>query len=715
MSRGGLVGSTARPLDVKLRSSIEAHLAQYRHEVQPGTRASGLSRLKIYDFIVARDRSLLRRKKASVERTIDSVCREVAERELDQDLAHVTLIDSSDDEMSQPALGQAPGDSSASLQNVNRRLTAEWSSAAARASTSQSADFDEPTAMPPGGSAEIASWKRKATEHTNAKQKRVKSSASYLSSPTVTLAALGGVADCMEQILETVALPLTHPELYTHTGIQPPRGVLLHGPPGCGKTMLANAIAGELGLPFISLSAPAIVSGMSGESEKKLREVFEEARSLAPCVMFFDEIDAITPKRESVQREMERRIVAQMLTCMDDLALDKTDGRVVIVIGATNRPDALDPALRRAGRFDREICLAVPTEAARLDILRTITRGLRLDDGVDLAHLANRTPGYVGADLKALLTAAGVATIRRVFASLADRPSQTGKSSTTVETMDVERKSEGRTVEHQADLQRFLSNHQQVLTTDELDRITISWSDFEAALRLVQPSSKREGFTTVPDVNWTDIGALASIRAELQMAIVQPIRRPDLYSRVGIVAPAGVLLWGPPGCGKTLLAKAVANESRANFVSIRGPELLNKYVGESERAVRQVFSRARASAPCVIFFDELDALVPKRDDALVCLDVKTSMHKTDALVGFLCAPSQYLAHGARRTGGPYWSVCDWGDQQARHHRPSDASTGAPRQTTIRSPARCGGTVRNSAHSGPNDSGGCGRRPRPDCQ
>ncbi|OAX42577.1 AAA-domain-containing protein [Rhizopogon vinicolor AM-OR11-026] len=451
--------------------------------------------------------------------------------------------------------------------------------------------------------------------------------------PATRLSDLGGVEACVEKMLELVAMPLCHPEIYLHTGVQPPRGVLLHGPPGCGKTLLANAIAGELGVPFISISAPSIVSGMSGESEKTLRDTFDEARRVAPCLLFIDEIDSITPKRESAQREMERRIVAQFLTCMDDMSWEKTENKPVIVIGATNRPDSIDAALRRAGRFDHEISMGVPDEEARNKILQVLCAKLRLEGDFNFAAFAKATPGYVGADLSALTGAAGVIAVKRIFKQLTDgtlvlpeAPENTDQDTSMA--VDPPPTPPADTVPSIApfvplasqlstsSIAHFLSAHPSPLTPAQLAPLCITSDDFYAALREVQPSSKREGFATVPDVTWADIGALHGTREELHMAIVQPIRRPELFSAVGIEAACGVLLWGPPGCGKTLLAKAVANESRANFISVKGPELLNKYVGESERAVRQVFSRARASSPCVIFFDELDALVPRRDESM---------------------------------------------------------------------------------------------------
>jgi ribosome biogenesis ATPase len=369
--------------------------------------------------------------------------------------------------------------------------------------------------------------------------------------------------------------------------------------------MIANAFAAELGVPFIPISAPSIVSGMSGESEKALREHFDEARRLAPCLIFIDEIDAITPKRESAQREMEKRIVAQLLTCMDDLALDKTDGKPVIVLAATNRPDSLDAALRRGGRFDKEINMTVPSEPVREQILRALTRKMRLADDLDFKTLAKRTPGFVGADLNDLVSTAGAAAIKRYLELL---KSNSGEEMDIEDLDDLNPKVK--------ELRRLINHAKETPIGDETQTVLVSNADFFTALPKIQPSSKREGFATIPDTTWSDIGALGGIREELNTAIVDAIKSPELYANVGITAPTGVLLWGPPGCGKTLLAKAVANESRANFISVKGPELLNKFVGESERAVRQVFVRARSSVPCIIFFDELDALVPRRDDAL---------------------------------------------------------------------------------------------------
>ncbi|XP_066237038.1 nuclear valosin-containing protein-like isoform X3 [Saccopteryx leptura] len=408
---------------------------------------------------------------------------------------------------------------------------------------------------------------------------------------------------------------MRHPEVYQHLGVIPPRGVLLHGPPGCGKTLLAHAIAGELDLPILKVAATQVVSGVSGESEQKLRELFEQAVSNAPCILFIDEIDAITPKREVASKDMERRIVAQLLTCMDDLNNMAATARV-LVIGATNRPDSLDPALRRAGRFDQEICLGIPDEASRERILQTLCRKLRLPEAFHFRHLAHLTPGFVGADLMALCREAAMCAVSRVLMRLQGEQ----ESDPEMGRLPCDGQAEGPgpepTSKAQDELQSLLSllRNQDPLSEEQLQGLCIELNDFIVALSTVQPSAKREGFVTVPNVTWADIGALEDIREELTMAILAPVRNPEQFQALGLVTPAGVLLAGPPGCGKTLLAKAVANESGLNFISVKGPELLNMYVGESERAVRQVFQRAKNSAPCVIFFDEVDALCPRRSD-----------------------------------------------------------------------------------------------------
>ncbi|KAL7382883.1 hypothetical protein ABVT39_000834 [Epinephelus coioides] len=469
------------------------------------------------------------------------------------------------------------------------------------------------------------------TTESRTLNKKAKSKSLELQYPTLKFEDVGGNEETLTDVCKLL-IHMRHPEVYQQLGMVPPRGFLLHGPPGCGKTLLAQAVAGELELPMLKVSAPELVSGVSGESEQKLRELFDLAVSSAPCILFIDEIDAITPKREVASKDMERRIVAQLLTCMDDLN-SLTVMAQVLVIGATNRPDSLDPALRRAGRFDREICLGIPDEAARLRILKTLCRKLKLPEDFDYQQLARLTPGYVGADLMALCREAAMSAVNRVLLELRgqSQSSSTELLTNSVQTETVMMEGEvreqqptdinpepqeesGQNHVEQGELWHLLQllKNTETLSEEELAGLSILMSDFKASLASVQPSAKREGFATVPDVTWEDVGALQDIREDLTMAILAPVRSPEQFKALGLSAPSGVLLAGPPGCGKTLLAKAVANESGLNFISVKGPELLNMYVGESERAVRQVFQRGRNSAPCVIFFDEVDALCPRR-------------------------------------------------------------------------------------------------------
>lgn len=478
--------------------------------------------------------------------------------------------------------------------------------------------------------------------------KKARTKSIELQYSTLKFEDVGGNEDTLTEVCKLL-IHMRHPEVYQQLGVVPPRGFLLHGPPGCGKTLLAQAVAGEMELPMLKVSAPELVSGVSGESEQKLRELFEQAVTSSPCILFIDEIDAITPKREVASKDMERRIVAQLLTCMDDLNSLAVTAQVM-VIGATNRPDSLDPALRRAGRFDKEICLGIPDEAARLRILKTLCRKLKLPEDFDYRQLARLTPGYVGADLMALCREAAMSAVNRVLLERQDKnqglvpmaeeraesegpqgagllpqgPERFQASADTViqEMTDLSHVPQGDNQQlplatettFRGELCRLLSllKSSETLSEEQLAGLCILMSDFQGSLASVQPSAKREGFATVPDVTWEDVGALHDIREELTMAILAPVRSPEQFKALGLSAPAGVLLAGPPGCGKTLLAKAVANESGLNFISVKGPELLNMYVGESERAVRQVFQRGRNSAPCVIFFDEIDALCPRR-------------------------------------------------------------------------------------------------------
>ncbi|XP_070498482.1 nuclear valosin-containing protein-like isoform X1 [Chironomus tepperi] len=535
----------------------------------------------------------------------------------------------------------------------------------------------------------------------------------------VTFDNIGGMDKALKELCELV-MHIKHPEMYRHIGLPPPRGFLLHGPPGSGKTLLAHAIAGQLDVLFVEVPATELIAGVSGESEERIREIFEQAASFAPCVLFIDEIDAISSNRQNAQKDMERRIVAQLISSLDNLSKLKF-GDQVLVIGATNRPDSLDPALRRVGRFDHEVSLGIPDRKARSEILKVISGSLKLERPFDYDEIALLTPGYVGADLLALATRAASTAIKRAITKREEQilldeiankkeaeketeelvvepivnldddllmevdnevdkteektPSDENKADDTNEAKkDEEKSTEDKpaeeppketesnlpestsedvptetmeTVESSVSTDekptetekmetaptsteevpfimpeftldhmiKWLQNDVQPISDEDLEKLAISRDDFLDALKHVQPSAKREGFITVPDVTWDNIGSLKDIRSELQLAILAPVKFPEKLQQLGLESPSGVLLCGPPGCGKTLLAKAVANEAGINFISVKGPELLNMYVGESERAVRQCFHRARNSAPCVIFFDEFDSLCPKRSDS----------------------------------------------------------------------------------------------------
>ncbi|WP_440059952.1 CDC48 family AAA ATPase [Thermogladius sp. 4427co] len=411
------------------------------------------------------------------------------------------------------------------------------------------------------------------TENTEIviKEEPVKEEAITRGVPRVTWEDIGDLEEVKERIREIVELPLRHPELFNRLGIEPPKGILLYGPPGTGKTLLAKALANEIGAYFTAINGPEIMSKFYGESEERLREVFKEAEQNAPAIIFIDEIDSIAPKREEVTGEVEKRVVAQLLTLMDGL---KERGRV-IVIGATNRPDAIDPALRRPGRFDREIEIPPPDKRARREILAVHTRNMPLAEDVDLNKLAEITHGYTGADLAALVKEAALAALRRFVKE---------------ENIDLN----------------------QPIPADKLEKLKVTMNDFLTALKVVQPTLIREVFVEVPEVRWSDIGGLEDVKQQLREAVEWPLKYPDIISKMGIEPPKGILLYGPPGTGKTLLAKAVATESGANFIAIRGPEVLSKWVGESEKAIREVFRRARQVAPCVIFFDEIDSIAPAR-------------------------------------------------------------------------------------------------------
>jgi len=386
----------------------------------------------------------------------------------------------------------------------------------------------------------------------------------------VTYEDVGGLDREIQRVREMVELPLRHPSLFKRLGIDPPKGVLLRGPPGCGKTLLARAVANESEAHFISINGPEIMSKFYGESEKKLRKLFEEAEEKNPSIIFIDEIDAIAPKRETVTGEVERRVVAQLLALMDGL---HSRGKV-IVIGATNRPNSLDEALRRPGRFDREIEIKVPNEKGRREVFQIHTRNMPLDKKISLKEYSNITHGFVGADISAVCREAAMSALRRYLPEI-----------------DLE---------------------SEMIDPELLEKIVVNKDDFDEALKEVMPSGIREVFVEVPNVSWEQIGGLDELKQKLIEAVDWPLSHPKIFSRMGITPPKGILLYGPPGCGKTLLARAVANESKANFISIKGPELLSKYVGESEKAIREIFRKARMAAPCIIFFDEFDSIAPSR-------------------------------------------------------------------------------------------------------
>jgi transitional endoplasmic reticulum ATPase len=391
--------------------------------------------------------------------------------------------------------------------------------------------------------------------------------------PSISYEDIGGVRNEISRVREMIELPLRHPELFKRLGVEAPKGVLLYGPPGTGKTLLAKAVAHETNANFYTIGGPEIMSKYYGESEEKLRNIFKNAEEKAPSIIFIDEIDSIAPKREEVTGEVERRIVAQLLSLMDGMS---TRGKVV-VIGATNRINAIDPALRRPGRFDREIEIGVPDKEGRLEILQIHTRGMPLDKDVDLEKIASMSHGFVGADLQSLAKEAAIRALRKVLPEI-----------------DLTAES---------------------IPSDTLRKIIVTMDDFTNVLQEMEPSALREVFVEVPNVTWNDIGGLSDVKQELQEAVEWPLKYQSLFTHSDAVPPKGILLYGPPGTGKTLIAKAAAHESEANFISIKGPELLSKWVGESEKGVREVFRKARGAAPCIVFFDEIDAIAPTRGGA----------------------------------------------------------------------------------------------------
>jgi ribosome biogenesis ATPase len=514
----------------------------------------------VYDWIQKSNSSLKRKPKKMLEDSIDRVLSVLEDEANDEDEVGPLEGDFGDD--AEPVQQSKPS------KTVNDMITSSWVST--------------PVATPPlqNGTREARRTDRQRSSDAGPERKRQRKEArdgekaskvEFAAPSHVRLEDVGGVDNIKAQLKDHLVLPLLDPQEYIKRKIPIPRGILLHGPPGCGKTVISRAFAAKLGVPFIEILGPSVVSGMSGESERQIREHFEKAKEVAPCLIFIDEIDVIAPKRDTAQSQMEKRIVAQLLISMDSLAMEANDGKPVIVLAATNRPDALDPALRRGGRFDTEINMGVPNEPMREAILRALTRETNISDDVRFDVLAKMTSGFVGADLRDLVGKAGTWSMDRYREAL--------ERQAAVSEMEIDGQNE----------ETQLSNMDRSITLlikrvkdkeqarpGGFEDFSLPMAAFEAVLPGIQPSSKREGFATVPDTTWEDVGSLKETREELTQAIVEPIRNPERYWKVGISAPTGILLWGPPGCGKTLLAKAVAAESKANFISIKGPELLNK-------------------------------------------------------------------------------------------------------------------------------------------
>lgn len=407
------------------------------------------------------------------------------------------------------------------------------------------------------------------TEHTQLSVKTEPVEMTEIMRPSVTYDDIGGLDEELQRVREMIELPLKHPELFERLGIDPPKGVLLYGPPGTGKTLIARAVANEAGANFYSIQGPEIMSKFYGQSEERLREIFAEAEKNAPSVIFIDELDSIAPRRDEVQGEVERRVVAQLLTLMDGMSARGN----VIVIAATNRIEAIDPALRRPGRFDREIEIGIPTAEGREEILQIHTRGMPLDDDVQIKYIASVTHGFAGADLAALAREAAMKALRRYLPEIdLDKP----------------------------------------IPVSILEKMKVTNADFQAALREIEPSAMREVLIEVPNVRWEDIGGLEDVKRQLREVIEMPLEDPEAFARMGIRPPRGVLLFGAPGTGKTMIAKAIATQSKANFISIKGPEVMSKWVGESEKAIRMIFKKAKQVAPSIVFLDEIDAIAPRR-------------------------------------------------------------------------------------------------------
>lgn len=606
-----------------LRNGLDRDVYQivrkYEDEITDhgASKAPKITISAVYEYIQRSNSSLKRQKKRPIE--------DALERVLDLRREEAKADRDSDEELELELQAQAENakrardEKTASL--LNKQLTKHWnfnsSAGAASGSVASSTTAGQKTPAPDAMDIDSATTPgtvdRQANGEAKPKRRRKDTKEIDRSPPQdITLDDMAGIDKVLDCLHDAVFIPLRcGSELAAHN-YRLNDGVLLHGPSGCGKTSLAHAVAASLGVAFIPVSAPSLVGGTSGESEKNIRDVFDEAIRIAPCLIFLDELDTIAGKKDSAQKAMEGRIVTEIAYGMDRIGRRQNNGSAngteegaapgnVVVLAATNRPDSIDPTVRR--RFGVEVDIGMPNEPARENILRSMTRDIPLADDVDFATLARLTPGYVGADLKHVVSAAVVASVKsrirqrsELFLSQPDVPPTFTSADEAPNTRAMRLAVASNSI--------------------QLGPVGVNMVHLTTAVSKVQPAAKREGFSAIPDTTWAHVGAMTDVRKKLEMSIIGPIKHPERFARVGIKSAAGILLWGPPGCGKTLVAKAVANESKANFISIKGPELLNKYVGESERAVRSLFARARSSAPCILFFDEMDALVPKRDDSL---------------------------------------------------------------------------------------------------
>jgi len=570
-------------------------------EAENGLQKTRLTLGLVYDCIKRSNSSLARQKKKPLE---DAIERVLAVRKVET----VQDEEQDSDEVLEERLAREEKRPNGDQNLLNRQIAKAWGfrnkgiNNPPKSSEDISMDgirpFNEPETPLNGGQIPISD-RHPNGEPRPKKRKGDRPSKTEVDRTPLTRISIrdvAGVDDALHRLMSEVWFPLNAGEACEKMGFRFDNCVLLHGPSGCGKTTVAHAVAGSIGVAFIPVSAPTIVGGTSGESEKNIREFFDEAIRLAPCLLFIDEIDAIAGKRDSANKGMESRIVSEIMSGMDRIGQKTVLGKNVVVLAATNRPESLDQSIRR--RFASEIELGMPNELAREQILRSFIRDLNVADDINFKELARLTPGYVGSDLRNVVKEAVSESFKNSLQSLLDKAKALNNN----------------TLEDISDAQRnwlLLENHRNASWGES----RITFEGFKRAISRVQPASKREGFSTIPDTTWANVGALGGVRKKLEMSIIGPIKQPELFASVGIKPAAGILLWGPPGCGKTLVAKAVANESKANFISIKGPELLNKYVGESERAVRSLFARAKSSAPCILFFDEMDALAPRREES----------------------------------------------------------------------------------------------------